>query len=223
MAKEWTQYNQVYLGGVGLDTYGVITNFPVKTVDDINGHKIAAPGPSANWIKGTGAVAVAANLNTYYNGIKTGVFEGTLTFMTAGSAIKVHEVAPNICMVNFGAQFAGGLTVNMDLFESFPPYIQKIFREVGAQYTVNLAKAQAEKADGALKTMEEAGANVLHLSNEERKRWADKLPNVSMDWAEAMDKKGLPGKKVLKGYLDGLRKRGTVLVRDWENRTSDLK
>jgi len=216
VANEWTKYNQVYLGGVGLDTYGILTNFPVKTVDDINGHKIAAPGPSANWIKGTGAVAVAANLNTYYNGIKTGVFEGTLTFMTAGAAIKVHEVAPNICMVNFGAQFAGGLSINKDVFDSFPEYMQKIFMEVGAQYADKLAQAQADKAAGAMKAMEEAGAKVIYLSDAERKRWAEKLPNVAMDWAESMEQKGMPGKKVLQGYLDGLRQRGTVLVRDWD-------
>ena len=216
VANEWTKYNQVYLGGVGLDTYGILTNFPVKTVDDISGHKIAAPGPSANWIKGTGAVAVAANLNTYYNGIKTGVFEGTLTFMTAGAAIKVHEVAPNICMVNFGAQFAGGLSINKDVFDSFPEYMQKIFMEVGAQYADKLAQAQADKAAGAMKAMEEAGAKVIYLSDAERKRWAEKLPNVAMDWAESMEQKGMPGKKVLQGYLDGLRQRGTVLVRDWD-------
>jgi TRAP-type C4-dicarboxylate transport system substrate-binding protein len=216
VANEWTKFNQVYLGGIGLDPYGILTNFPVKTVDDIDGHKIAAPGPSANWIKGTGAVAVAANLNTYYNGIKTGVFEGTLTFMTAGAAIKVHEVAPYICMVNFGAQYAGGLSINADVFESFPPYIQKIFRDVGAEYTKRLARAQTEKAEGAMKSMEKAGAKIVYLSDAERKRWADKLPNVPMEWAESMEKKGLPGKKVLKGFLDGLRKRETVLVRDWD-------
>ncbi|MBW1890589.1 MAG: C4-dicarboxylate TRAP transporter substrate-binding protein, partial [Deltaproteobacteria bacterium] len=192
VANEWTQYNQVYLGGVGLDTYGILTNFPVNTVDDIDGHKIAAPGPSANWIKGTGAVAVAANLNTYYNGIKTGVFEGTLTFMTAGAAIKVYEVAPHICMVNFGAQFAGGLSVNKDVFDDFPDYMQKIFLEVGAQYADKLAQAQADKAAGAMKAMEEAGAKVLYLSDAERKRWAEKLPNVPMNWAESMEQKGLP-------------------------------
>lgn len=216
VANEWTKYNQVYLGGVGLDTYGILTNFPVNTVDDIDGHKIAAPGPSANWIKGTGAVAVAANLNTYYNGIKTGVFEGTLTFMTAGAAIKVYEVAPYLCMVNFGAQFAGGLSINKDVFDSFPEYMQKIFLEVGAQYADKLAQAQADKAAGAMKAMEEAGAKVIYLSDAERKRWANKLPNVPNDWAESMEQKGLPGKAVLKGYLDGLRQRGTVLVRDWD-------
>jgi TRAP-type transport system periplasmic protein len=198
VAEEWTKNNQVFLGGVGLDTYGILTTFPVKTVEDISGHKIAAPGPSANWIKGTGAV------------------EGTLTFMTAASAIKVNEVAPNICMVNFGAQFAGGLSINTDVYESFPPYMQKIFKDVGNDYAKKLAQAQADRAAGAMKAMEQAGAKVIYLSDAERKRWADKLPNISMEWAESMEKKGLPGRQVLKGYLDGLRARNTVLVRDWD-------
>ncbi len=216
VADEWTKYNQVYLGGVGLDTYGILTNFPVNKVDDIKGKKIAAPGPSANWIKGTGAVAVAANLNTYYNGIKTGVFEGTLTFMTAGAAIKVYEVAPYICMVNFGAQFAGGISINTDTYDGFPPYLQKIFKEVGMGYTEKLAKAQADKAAGAMAAMDKAGATVVNLSDAERKRWADMLPNVAKTWAESMAKKGMPGDQVLKGYLNGLRNRGTKLVRDWD-------
>ena len=214
--QEWTKHNQVYLGGAALDTYGVLTNFPVKSVDDIKGHKLAAPGPSANWIKGTGAVAVAANLNTYYNGIQTGVFEGTLTFMTAAAAIKVHEVAPHICMVNFGAQYAGGISINKDVFESFPPYMQKIFKEVGREYTARLAKAQAERAAASMKTMEAGGAKVTVLSQAERKKWADMLPNVPQDWVKSMEEKGLPGQAMLAGYLDGLRKRGAQLPRDWD-------
>jgi len=216
LAQEWTNHNQIILGGAGLDTYGILTNFAVQTVDDVDGHKIAAPGPSANWLKGTGGVPVASNLNEYYNGIKTGVFEGTLTFMTAASAIKVYEVAPHICMVNFGAQFAGGLSINKDVFESFPPEMQKIFIDVGKMYNKKLAEAQAARADQAMAAMKAGGATVVYLSENERKRWADKLPNVPMQWAESMEEKGLPGKAMLKGYLDGLRDRGVKLVRDWD-------
>lgn len=216
LAAEWIKHNQVYLGGAALDTYGILTNFPVNTVADVKGHKIAAPGPSANWLKGTGGVPVAANLNTYYNGIKTGVFEGTLTFMTAAAAIKVYEVAPHICMVNFGSQFAGGISLNKDVFDSFPPYIQAIFKEVGAEYTKRLAAAQAARADKAMAGMKKAGATVVYLDDAQRKAWADALPNVPMNWAQAMEKKGLPGKAMLSGYLDGLRARGTKLVRDWD-------
>ncbi len=165
LAQEWTNHNQIYLGGAALDTYGILTNFEVKTVDDVNGHKIAAPGPSANWLKGTGGVPVASNLNEYYNGIKTGVFEGTLTFMTAAAAIKVHDVAPYICMVNFGSQFAGGLSINKDVFEGFPPEVQKIFIEVGKEYNKKLAEAQAARASKAMATMKNAGDKVIYMSD----------------------------------------------------------
>lgn len=216
MAEEWTKHNQIYLGGAALDSYGVLTNFPIKTVADIDGHKLAAPGPSANWIKGTGAVAVAANLNTYYNGIQTGIFEGTLTFMTAAAAIKVHEVAPYITITDFGAQFAGGLSINKDIFDSFPTEVQKIFVAVGKEWTIKLAQAQAERASNAITSMEKAGATVYKLPDAERANWAAKLPNVPMDWADTMEEKGLPGKKVLTGYLNGIRNNGAKLPRDWD-------
>ena len=216
MKQEWAKHKTVYLGGAALDTYGLLTNFPVNTVDDLKGRKIAAPGPAANWIKGTGAVAVAGNLNTYYNDIKTGVYEGTLTFMTAAAAAKLQEVAPYICMVNFGAQFAGGLAVNKDVWDGFSPAVQKVLIEVGQEYNKKLAQAQTERAAKSIDLMVKGGAKLVRLSDAERKRWADKLPNVPMEWAKTMDGKGLPGTQVVKGLLDGLRKSGAKLARDWD-------
>lgn len=216
LKEEWARHNQVYLGGAALDSYGILTNFPVKTVDDIKGHKIAAPGPSANWLKGTGGVPVAGNLTTYYNSIKTGVYDGTLTFMTAAAALKLQEVAPYILIVDFGAQFAGGMSINTDVFESFPPYIQKIFLDVGKEYEKRLAKAQADRLSKSLAMMEKGGAKVTRLSLSERKRWANMLPNVPMNWASAMEAKKLPGKRTVTEFLNGLKTRGTVLPREWD-------
>lgn len=216
LAQEWDRHNMVYLGGAGLDPYGLLSSFALKTVDDIKGHKLAAPGPAANWLKNTGAIAVAGNLNTYYNDIKTGVYEGTLTFMTAAAAAKLQEVASHICMVNFGAQFAGGVAVNKDVFNSFSPQTQKIFRDVGKEWASKLAQAQTERAQAAMKGMQDSGGQLTILSDAERKRWAQMLPNVPMEWAKSMEEKGLPGTEMVKGFLDGLRSRGTVLVRDWD-------
>ena len=216
LAQEWGKHNMVYLGGAGLDAYGILSSFPLKTVDDIKGHKLAAPGPAANWLKNTGAVAVAGNLNTYYNDIKTGVYEGTLSFMTAAAAAKLQEVAPNICMVNFGAQFAGGLAINKDVFDAFSPQTQKIFREVGQEWAAKLSQAQTERAQAAMKAMQEGGGTLTVLSDAERKRWAQMLPNVPMEWAKSMEDKGLPGTRMVQGFLEGLRSRGTQLARDWD-------
>lgn len=216
LGQEWTKHKTVYLGGAALDTYGILSNFEIKRVEDVAGHKLAAPGPSANWLKNTGGVAVASNLNEYYNGIQTGVFEGAVTFMTAAASIKLHEVAPYLCMVDFGAQFAGGIAMNREVFGSLPPAAQKIFREVGKEYAVKLAQAQADRAQQSIEAMRQGGAKVTFLADTERKRWAEKLPNVPMEWAAAMEEKGVPGKTMLQGYLNGLRSRGVKLARDWD-------
>ena len=215
MGGTWTKNGLVYLGGAALDSYHLWTNFPVNSVDDLKGKKITAPGPSANWIRDTGAVAVAGNLNTYYEDIKSGVSNGVITFATGAWGAKVHEVAPYITKVNFGSQFAGGIAMNKGRFDKLPPDVQKIFRDVGDEYSVRFAAAQTAAAAGLLKKMEEAGAKISELPAPERKRWADTLPPIAKTWAADLEGKGLPADQVLKGFVDGLKKNGADLPRDW--------
>ena len=112
MADAWTKNGLVFLNGMALDSYHIWTKFPVTRIEDLQGKKLSAPGPSANWVKGTGAVAVAGSLNSYYEDIKSGVSDGALVFATGAWGAKLHEVAPYITKVNFGAMFAGGLAMN---------------------------------------------------------------------------------------------------------------
>lgn len=215
MGDAWTKNGLVYLGGAALDAYHIWTNFPINSVDDLKGKKINAPGPAANWIKDTGAIAVAGSLNTYYEDIKSGVSNGAIVFSTGAWSAKLHEVAPYVTKVNFGAQYAGGLAINKRRFDSLPADVQKVFREVGAEYTQRFAAAQTAAAAAVLKQMEGAGAKISELSPQERKRWADTLPPVAKGWAADLQAKGQPGEQVLKGYVDGLKKSGAQLPRDW--------
>ena len=215
MGQAWSKNNLVYLGGAALDAYHIWTSFPLKTVDDLKGKKITAPGPAANWIKDTGAVAVAGNLNTYYEDIKSGVSNGVITFATGAWGAKVHEVAPYITKVNFGAQYAGGLAINKKRFDKLPPDVQKVLREVGVEYSQRFAAAQSAAAAGLLKKMEEAGAKISEMPAAERTRWADTLPPIAKTWAADLQAKGLPGDQVLNGFMSGLKKAGAHPARDW--------
>jgi TRAP-type C4-dicarboxylate transport system substrate-binding protein len=60
-------------------------------------------------VQGTGAVAVAGNLNTYYEDIKSGVSDGASPSATGAWGAKVHEVAPYITKVNFGSSSRAAL------------------------------------------------------------------------------------------------------------------
>lgn len=215
MGQAWTKNGLTYLGGTALDSYHIWTNFPIKSVDDLKGKKITAPGPAANWIRDTGAVAVAGNLNTYYEDIKSGVSNGVITFATGAWGAKVHEVAPYITKVNFGSQYAGGLAMNKGRFGRLPPEVQKVFRDVAAEYEKRFAEAQASTAAGLLQKMEGAGARISELSPAERKRWADTLPPIAKTWAADLQAKGMPGDQVLNGFMSGLKKAGAQPARDW--------
>jgi TRAP-type C4-dicarboxylate transport system substrate-binding protein len=94
--------------------------------------------------------------------------------------------------------------------------VQKVFVDAGKAYDKKYVALQNAKANGAGAAMKKAGATFIEFSDAERAKWADRMPNVPMEWAASMESKGLPGKAVVKAYMDGLRKRGVKLVRDWD-------
>jgi TRAP-type C4-dicarboxylate transport system substrate-binding protein len=181
----------------------------------MNGKKINAPGPSSNWVKGTGAVAVAGTLQTYYNDIQTGVTEGALTFVTGAFPAKLTEVAPHITKVSYGAQFAGALVMSKRVYDKLPKDAQKIVNEVGAEYDAKFAQLLAATSASLMQKMVEGGAKVRELSAEERKQWAMVLPNVALPWAKDLDSKGLPGTVVLNEFVAQMRAAGATFPRDW--------
>ena len=215
MGDAWTKNGLVYLGGMALDSYHVWSKFPITKLEDLQGKKLSAPGPSANWVKGTGAVAVAGSLNTYYEDIKSGVSDGALVFTTGAWGAKLHEVAPYVTKVNFGAMFAGGVAINKSRFDKLPPEVQKAFREAGEVWMDTYAKQQNAAVAALMQKMVEAGAKVSELSEPERKRWADSLGPVARTWAADAQGKGLPADAVLRAYVAGLTKAGAKMPRDW--------
>lgn len=217
MGAQWEKYGQVYLGGgITSDTYHLWTNFPIRMMDDIKGRKIGGPPPALNWLKGTGAVGVSSNLTRYYNDIKSGVYDGAALFVTSALPQHVYEVAPYMTGVNFGTGFAGGLTFNKAKWDSLPAEVKAAIQAGVAAYKSGYYKELKAREASGLKAMQAKGMKVYMLPDAERRRWAMAAPNVAKGWAEAQEKKGLPGKAVLKGFMDELRARGANPPRNWD-------
>jgi C4-dicarboxylate-binding protein DctP len=216
LREAWTEQNQRFLGGSVLDTYHLMTNFPVRSVADLRGRKILAPGPSAAWLEGTGAVAVDGGLTTYYTQIQTGVADGVLTILTGAPPYRIHEVAPYITLVGLGAQLTGGMAVNLDTWERLPPEVQELLTELGADYSAALAAELGVRYERGLESMQADGAVVHELSVEEKQKWLDGMPNIAGRWAEASERRGYPAKKVLSAYMNAVRARGGEPLRHWD-------
>lgn len=217
MRAAYADNGVVYLGApVAIDDYLLMTNFPVTSLADLDGRKIGAPGAALNWLSGTGAVGVSGNLTTYYNELKTGVFDGVIVFASAALPGKLYEVAPNITRVGLGAQYAGAICVNEDWWMGLPTEVQAALTSA-AEATADWYLGALEAAvEGAFAAMAENGATITDAPEEMRTAWAAGMDNAAKEWAEGLDAVGQPGTDILSLYMEAMRAAGATPLRDWD-------
>ncbi|MGB1882602.1 MAG: C4-dicarboxylate TRAP transporter substrate-binding protein [Gammaproteobacteria bacterium] len=215
MRAGWEKYGTEYLGASGVDTYHLLTTFPVNSLDDLRGRKILAPGAAAIWLQGTGAIAVDGALSTYYTQLKTGVAEGTISILTGAHPFRIHEVAPYVTLVGIGAQCTGALTANRRFWQGLPPEARTILRELGPAYSNRAAVDAMGRYENSLQAMAAEGAIVSVLPAAEKQRWIEAMPNLAREWVARNEAKGLPARQVLEALISELRAEGVEPVFDW--------
>ena len=216
MDQAYIKHNQHRIGVYGLTTYHFQSTFPIKTLADIKGRKFGAPGLAANWIKNTGAIAVAGSLSQYYNSLKTGVYDGIVIFESGIGPFKFFEVAPNITKVGIGSQITSNLTFNKNKWESLPAEVRDVISDVAVVWEGASKKRGQNDATKSIKTAVAGGATVSELPRAEVVKLANAIPNIAKMWAKQVNDKGLPGTKLLSTYMDLWRARGVHHARAWD-------
>lgn len=211
----YKKYNQVYLGSGVSASQQFFTKFPVKSIDDLKGHKIGASGAFGQWFQGTGAVVVPSSMLNAHTDIRNGVYEGYPMNEILGFAYKAYLVAPYLTRVEFGPSNVSGITVNLDTWNKLPDYAKKIFQDAADKYAGWLIELDSAKIKKFVGIMKKKGLKISELPEAERKRWAAAMPNIATQWADRLEKRGEPGRKVLKAFLGELKARNIPVARDW--------
>ncbi len=200
---EYDKANQKLLGLGFTESYDLITNFPVTSVEDLKGRKIGAAGPNLAWIKPLGAVPVQAGLSDVYQGLQSGMIDGYVTFSFSALGYKFYEQAKYFTRVGLGSVIVGGLTINNDKWNTLPKEVQDVIEEVGGSYTMAIAEELKKETEANLQKMQELGATVSSLSESEKAVWIDTLPNMPNEYAQKLNAENLPGSEMLKDYIQG--------------------
>lgn len=148
MDEQWAKHNQVHLGAMADGSNHVITKEPINTIDDLQGLKLLAGGAVANWLEGTGAVAVYAAFPEFYNSISTGVADGAVMTINGMHPFKIHAVAPYTTLVDMVGPITGSPTMNADKFNCVPEDVQGVLREPGGEFSQMVADAVAGREAG---------------------------------------------------------------------------
>lgn len=214
LTAEWAKFNTMFLAGFAIDNYYIAANFPFAKVEDLKGKKIGGAGPNLNWIKNTGAVGVQGSLNTFYNDIKTGVYDGAFVFATAAVPSKLFEVAPHLIKLDFGAMHAGALAVNKGRFDKLPDEVKAAFRKGANAYKATYLNEQTTRIESSLAAWQKAGGKVVNVDPAERARLVKMIPNPTKDWYKQAGQG--PAKKALSSYMDAARATGYKFPRDFD-------
>jgi TRAP-type C4-dicarboxylate transport system substrate-binding protein len=127
-------------------------------------------------------------------------------------------VAPYVTRVNFGAMYAIALVMNKDSLDKLPKDVQKVLKDVAQIWGPIGDKAHMGAGRWGWGTGKKKfkKASFNEFPQAERVKWAKAMPNIAKEWAARMEKKNLPGKKVLSLYMDALRAQGVKCARDWD-------
>lgn len=216
MSGSWEKHGQVFIAPIGFDTFYPLTKFPIKSLADLKGRKLAGAGAVSLWEAPIGIVPVQGNFAVHFNNLKTGVYDGLIAFTTGYYPNKLHEIARYATKVNFGAMPGGGVTVNKSVWGKLPDAVRKAMREAGVDYR----NAQNEKMTRLVDTfeakMKAEGVVFSQMLLDQKLAWAKAMPNIAKEWAARVEAKGFAGNKVLKAYMDKLRANKVPLVREWD-------
>jgi TRAP-type C4-dicarboxylate transport system substrate-binding protein len=216
MKAQYDRYNQVFVISGANHSSQLVTNFPVRTVEDLKGRKIGASGAMGHWLRGTGAVVVTASMAQSYTDIKNGVYDGYPISLTLAFPYKTYEAAQHMTVVDFGVATTSTITVHKPTWAKLPQHARQILVDVakdwpGWQLDVDDANEARWK-----EPMMKKGFKIAEMSSAERRRWAAQMPNIAKEWAERLEKDGHAGRKVLKAYMDEVRALNVEIARHWD-------
>ena len=217
MKEAWTKFNQVVLTSFSvIDSYQMFFREKVTKVEDFRGKKIAGAGINMRYLTGTGATPVIGSMVHYYNKFKTGAIDGSMLWTDAAVAFKLVEGAKFMLKADIGTANSKALTMNLDTYKKLPGPVRKVIHEVSRDYRDHTGRAAMNDAAKAYANYKKKGGTIIQMSQAARENWAKSMPNIGKDWAGKLDKKGLPGTKLLAAYMDKMRAANQPIIRHWD-------
>lgn len=200
--------NMRYLGPLTNNSYGVWTKSKqVRTIADLKGLKLRAVGNQANLLHAVGGVPVSMPPTDIYQAIEKGTLDGALANPSFALGYKWDEVTKYYNPLSFGGlgQF---VAINKNSWDKLPPDLQK---RITAIHDMACGAAHEIYQGGGEVLLQEAVAKGRIIVTQPSAQDVAKMQEVTKskiaaEWVDKMNKRGLPGQKVLDRWLQLLAK-----------------
>lgn len=157
-------------------------NKAIESPADMEGLKMRVLGPLATIpVEAMGASASPVAFGELYTALSTGVVDGQDNSVSVFNLIKLYEVQSHLVMSGHVYAF-GPLGISDAFFSSLPAEDQQVILEAAeAAIAYNRETSRAVEAS-AITRAEEAGVDVVRLSDEQRDIFRQVMQPAAIDW-----------------------------------------
>ncbi len=175
---------------------------PVRTLEDLKGLKIRVSGTTAVKIgKALGFTPVSMPMGDLYLALEKGVIDGVVLPTEILISRRLVEVTKYVTDIDLGHD-SFFVIMNQNTWNKLPEEIKKIFDELSGDWAVDFTGNAWDRFDkDAEKQVKAKGIEFISLSPEEVSRWRKLLAPIKDEYAEELEAKKLPGKKILMELL----------------------
>jgi TRAP-type C4-dicarboxylate transport system substrate-binding protein len=133
--------------------------------------------------------------------IRKGMVDGCTVSLDVLKPMKIGDVAKYVYMTEHSV-VSFWLGMNKKKWESLPLDIQKVMDAVSDEWVAKAGKDWDKAAANGSEYIQKMGGEIITLSKTDRALKNKLLSPFVDDYAQALDKKGLPGKQIVNDVLD---------------------
>jgi len=155
----------VHLLGFGCTAeYGILSKFPVSTLEDLRGKKMRTVGALNPFFKALGATPVTLVHAELYAALQRGTVDAVVYGYQGLEDYKYKEVVDYVVFPPVFMLHGGHLSVNMNAWNKLPDDLKKIVEDSCRwAFMVNFTKKHEESLAEALKETKKAGVEMVTL------------------------------------------------------------
>lgn len=174
---------------------------PVRALDDFRGLKIRTPTATVgDLLEMLGAAKVGMPVTQIYESMSNKVIDGFVVPYEVFPPLKFYEVSRYHTEVSmYTTAFA--TMMNKKKLESLPADVRKVLIETTSResgYWKRVGESWDRAEVPGRKTITDRKNEIYVLPKEERKRWREAVRGLDDKWVADAEKRGVPGKELLK-------------------------
>lgn len=185
----------------------ISNNKNINSLNDFEGLKVRAAGGAQELsLRKLDVVPVKMAPPDIYESMSRGTIDGTLLPYISIESYKLTDLASTgTDGANFGTVIVT-YSISDRKWNALPEDVRNILLDAGEKVTQE-ACAKFDDAESSVKeSLREKGVEFVEFSDDDTKHLEVVIDEVSLDWANRLDKRNLPGTETLKEFTETLEK-----------------